>query len=268
MFVADMACANIAYRNFPKEQEFAGQCLDDALVAWKYLTTKAKPPDEEMFNAAALLFEATGRQDANDVVKRLGEKILGTWHGQFIYGDYDAGLAAYALSERPEVDKQVQARLRDFLKGFADDTVQTARAKGYNTPMIQGIGYVWGSNSRIAKAAADLLIVNRYAPNPDYVTTAREALHWLLGRNPLNQCMVTGYGTPPLGAIFHSMFGPLGPGLPMPPGYLTGGVCADGCPGISNFVAKAWRPDWTNWVLTEPDIGYQAPLLYLIGALD
>lgn len=37
---------------------------------------------------------------------------------------------------------------------------------------------------------------------------------------------------------------------------------------VDNFPAKAWRPDWTNWILTEPDIGYQAPFVYLIGALD
>jgi endoglucanase len=265
--VADLAHASLVYRDFPQERQFAADCLDDALLAWKYLTTRGKPDDEHMFTAAALLFEATGRQDANDVVKRLSEKIISTWSGHIIYGVYDGGLATYALSERPEVDKALQARLRDYYKGFADATVQAARSKGYSTPMFEGIVFSWGSNGLISKAATHLLMVNRFAPDQQYVAVARETLHWLLGRNPVDVCMATGHGTPPLGPIYHSMFGPLGPGLPMPPGYLPGGPSVANCPGISNAPAKAWRPDWTNWVLTEPALGYQGPLTYLLGSL-
>jgi hypothetical protein len=79
--------------------------------------------------------------------------------------------------------------------------------------------------------------------------------------------MVTGYGEPPLGPIYHSMFGPLGPGLPMPPGYLPGGVNTGNCPGLSVYPAKCWRPDHTCWELTEPSLGYQGPFTYLVGAL-
>jgi len=266
--VADMAQAYIVYKDFPQMKQFAGDCLNDALLSWNYLTARGKPDDERYFTAAALLFEATGRQDANDIVKRLSDTILKKWPGHLNYGAYDTGLATYALSERPEVDKDLQAALRRYYTGYADAVVQASRSKGYNEPMIEGVVFSWGSNGHcIAKSGVNLLMVNRFAPNPEYVEVARDALHWLLGRNAVNQCMVTGHGKPPLGPIYHSMFGPLGPGLPMPPGYLAGGIDAADCPGDSAFPAKCWRPDYTCWQLTEPSLGYQGPFTYLLGAL-
>jgi hypothetical protein len=79
--------------------------------------------------------------------------------------------------------------------------------------------------------------------------------------------MVTGYGTPPLGPIYHSMFGPMGPGLPMPAGYLCGGPSHSDAPQLSDYEAKCWRPAYTCFELTECSLGYQAPLTYLVHAL-
>jgi endoglucanase len=266
--VADMAQAYIVYKDFPQVKQFAEDCLNDALLSWNYLATRGKPKDEHYFTAAALLFEATGREDANNVVKRLSDAILKKWPGHLNYGTYDVGLATYALSERPEVDRALQAGLRQYYKGYADTVVQASRSKGYNEPMIEGVVFSWGSNGHcISKSGVNLLMVNRFAPNPDYVDVARDALHWLLGRNAVNQCMVTGHGEPTLGPIYHSMYGPLGPGLPMPPGYLPGGIDASNCPGDSAYPAKCWRPDYTCWQLTEPSLGYQGPFTYLLGAL-
>ncbi|MCK4376453.1 MAG: glycoside hydrolase family 9 protein, partial [Candidatus Brocadiae bacterium] len=266
--VADLAHAYMVYKEFPQETEFADACLADALLTWDYLTSRGDPDDNHYFTAAALLFEATGRQDAHEVVKRLADAIIQTWHGRINYGVYDGGLAAYCLSERPEVDSDLQGRLRQYYTGYADAVVQAARSKGYNTPMMEGVVFSWGSNGHcIAKSGAHLLMVNRFAPNDDYVEAARGTLHWLLGRNAVNTCMVTGHGDPPLGPIYHGMFGPPGPGLPMPPGYLPGGPTRPNAAGLSAFLAKAWRPDYTCWELTEPSITYQGSFTYLVGAL-
>ena len=266
--VADLSHAYMVYQRFPQERAFAEDCLKDALLSWNYLTTRGKPGEREFFTAAVFLFEATGRQDAHDVVKRLADGILNTWHGHLNYGVHNNAVAAYCLSERPEVDGALQARLRQYFQGYADAVVQASRSKGYNEPMIDGVVFSWGSNGHcIAKSGTNLLLVYRFSPKPEYLETARETLHWLLGRNAVNTCMVTGYGEPPLGPIYHSMFGPLGPGLPMPPGYLPGGVTAANCPGLSVYPAKCWRPDHTCWELTEPSLGYQGPFTYLVGAL-
>jgi hypothetical protein len=80
--------------------------------------------------------------------------------------------------------------------------------------------------------------------------------------------MGTGYGTPPLGPIYHQMFGPMGPGLPMPPGYLCGGPTQPDARGISQYPAKCWRPYYTSFEMTECSVGYQVPLIYLLGALE
>ncbi len=267
--VADLAHAYIVYKDVPQEREFAEACLQDALLSWRYLLTASNVDEKHLFAAAALLFEATGREDAHDVVKRLAPGILDGWMGDINYGVFDGGLATYCLSERPEVDKELQARLRNYYKTYADAVVAAARAQAYNAPMIEGVVFSWGSNGHcIAKSGAHLLMVNRFAPDPAYVEAARDTLHWLLGRNAVTQCMVTGYGEPPLGPIYHAMFGPLGPGLPMPPGYMPGGPTSANCPGISLYPAKAWRPDWTCWELTEPSLTYQGSVTYLVGSLS
>jgi hypothetical protein len=266
-FIANMAQASIIYRGIPQERAFADECLADALLAWEKLQKVGKAEMPPYFTAAAMMFEATGRADAHEAVKRLAEQIVKDWHGHVNYRNYDIGLATYCLSERKDVDKPTQQALREFYRQWADLAVEAAKSRGYGEAMMPGVEFTWGSNALIAKSGAHLLMVNRFAPSQAYVQTAQDALHWLLGRNPVSQCMVTGHGTPVLRPIFHSMFGPLGPGLPMPPGYLAGGVNRFDGSGISAYQAKCWRPDHTCWQITECSIGYQGPLVYLMGAL-
>jgi endoglucanase len=266
-FIANMAQAAIVYGRFPQEKEFADACLADAILAWEAMGKAGKPDESQHFTAAALLFEATGREDAHNVVKAGAGKIVQDWPGHINYRGHDIGLAVYSLSKRPEVDKATQKSLRDHYRRWADLAIEAAESRGYREPMMPGVEFTWGSNSIIARSGAHLLIANRVAPSPRYVQGAQDALHWLLGRNPVNQCMISGHGTPPLDAVFHSMYGPIGPGLPLPPGYLAGGVNRFDAPGISAFHAKCWRPDHTCWQITECSIGYQGPFVYLLGAL-
>jgi endoglucanase len=265
--VSNCALAYLVYREFPSQQAFAEACLQDALLAWAYLASRGKPDEKALFTAAAVLFEATGREDAHDVVKRLAPAIMGIWHGQMVWDNYDCGVITYVLSERPEADEALRGRLRDHFLGYVDASLAAAKARGYDSPMMSGVVFVWGSNGRIAKIGTHMLVANRLRPREDYVAAARDCLHWLLGRNPVDTCMITGYGTPPLGDIYHSMYGELGPGLPMPPGYLCGGPSHSDAPHLSANPAKCWRPAHTSFELTECSIGYQAPLVYLTGAL-
>jgi len=265
--VADCAYAYLVYRDIPGEREFAKQCLEDALLAWRYLKEKGKPQQAYLFSAAALLFEATGRGDAHAMVRRLADSIISTWHGHMVYGNYDCGVITYALSERPEVDRALQGRLRDYFRAYIDASLEAAHRRAYDSPMMDGVAFVWGSNGRIAKIGAHLLMADRLWHDPRYVEAARGCLHWLLGRNAVSACMVTGCGDPPLGPIFHSMYGPLGPGLPMPPGYLCGGPSRPDAPHLSRYPARCWRPYYTCWELTEPSVVYQGSFTYLVGAL-
>jgi endoglucanase len=265
--VSSMAQASIVYRGIPGQEQFADACLGDALMAWDYLTRVGSPPADSMFSAAVMLFEATGRPDAHAKVKELAPGVLGEWIGNVVYHNSAAGVMTYCLSKRRDVDTDLQRRLRVYYKGYADDVVARARAEGYSTTLAHGFVYHWGSNGIMARGAAHLLVVNRFAPDPAYVEMARDGLHWLMGRNPVDSSMVTGYGTPPLGPIYHSMFGPMGPGLPMPPGYLCGGPSHGDAPQLSDYEAKCWRPAYTTFELTECSLGYQAPLTYLVHAL-
>ncbi|KPK59299.1 MAG: hypothetical protein AMK73_08725, partial [Planctomycetes bacterium SM23_32] len=265
--VSDCAYAYMIYKAFPQEREFAEACLQDAQLAWDYVASRGQPGEKALFTAAVVLFEATGQQDAHDVVKRLAPRMMAEWPGQLVWDSYDCGVITYALSERPEADRALQAQLRSYFIGYVDASLAAARARGYNSPMIEGVVFVWGSNGRIAKIGSHMLMADRMSPRPELVDAARDCLHWVLGRNPVNTSMVTGYGTPPLGDIYHSMYGELGPGLPMPPGYLCGGPSRSDASHLSPNPAKCWRPAHTCFELTECSLGYQAPLVYLVGAL-
>jgi GH18 family chitinase len=151
---------------------------------------------------------------------------------------------------------------------------------------------VWASHLGVGTAAQQAV----------YRADAEEYLHYFHGRNPLNWVYLTNLG--PAGAnlgasqsvdsMFHSWFfagttydglagGHIGPA----PGYLTGGPNQTFAPDSSYNTTgtaaccimppqgqpmmkayKNWGASWPedSWEVTEPDLGYQAPYVFLAAA--
>ena len=151
------------------------------------------------------------------------------------------------------------------LSAAADKAVSNAAKDGFGVPLWVLGHYCWSSSANIGKFGYLCPMANTYNPRKQYVQLAQDCLHYLLGRNALDLCFVTGYGTRRTD-VYSSVYGGSSVAFqPTPPGLIGGGVNQMESRGISAWPAKNYRGDPNNWTLTEVAIYYNAPLVFLSG---
>ena len=110
------------------------------------------------------------------------------------------GLWAYALSTgkgtNANIDTKAAAEIRKRSVAAARMLVERTRGNPYHVSM-QPRDYVWGSNGVAAEYGVCLLIANLFQPDAAFVDTARDNLHYLLGRNTFSLSWVTQVGEHP-----------------------------------------------------------------------
>ncbi|NLK22337.1 MAG: glycoside hydrolase [Epulopiscium sp.] len=233
-FAAVMAMAYDTYSTF--DPDFSNQCLAAALRAFEYLQNKKSlteyknPPGimtgeygdkviiDELAWAAAQLYRVTGEDKYHQVFRNCYSSI-GCELG---WADI-SGMAklTYLLTSPELVDKKIYTYIKNEWISTADRYLGICSRDGY------GIGlepdeYLWGSNMTVANIGRHLIIANILEPNSDYVSGAQNHLHYLLGRNSLNQCFITGFGSKPILNPHHRPS--VADGITKPvPGLLSGG---------------------------------------------
>ncbi len=240
---ADLAAvAAIAARVYkPYDAAFSARALDAARRAWQWTeqypnVTFRNPPgvstgeygdsncSDERLWASAELWRTTGEA---------------AYH-QFFLNNYAAylpsldsppaenwstmapmALRSYALSRRKDADAKARAAIRERMLTAARAIVSATAANPYHVS-LKPKDFVWGSNGIAAQYGMDLMIANAIAPNPDFANTARDNLHYLLGRNTFSLSWVTQVGEH---SVLHPHHRPSGSGeQPQPwPGLLAGG---------------------------------------------
>ncbi len=86
--------------------------------------------------------------------------------------------------------------------------------------------YIWESNELVLDAATVCLYAERLRPGAGFRDTAQGLFDYVLGRNALDHCFVTGYGARPTQHPFHWIYNTLKIAMP---GWVSGG--ANGQPG-------------------------------------
>jgi endoglucanase len=130
--------------------------------------------------------------------------------------------------------------------------------------------YIWGSNSVAAGYGIYLLIANMFEPDPALVDTARDNLHYLLGRNTFSLSWVTGIGEH---AFQHPHHRPSGSSnLPAPwPGLLSGGPNSGRGDAVLRALpkdlppAKVYADQLASYASNEIAINWQASLVFLLA---
>ncbi|MET7418925.1 glycoside hydrolase family 9 protein [Dactylosporangium sp. NPDC005555] len=119
---------------------------------------------------------------------------------------------------------------------FADGLLSQMAAQGYPAPN-GGTTYNWGSDGQIANNAAVLGLAHDFTGLAKYRTGAFQTLDYLLGRNPLNQSYIAGYGEKAVRNVHHRFWANQSDAsLPTaPPGSLSGGPNS----GLQDPVAQA-----------------------------
>jgi len=288
-FAAVMASAARAFKPF--DARYAATCLRAAREAFAWLEknpgiTFNNPQgvstggygdgncsDEHLW-AAAELYRSTGEEAYHkyflehyaDFRKSIRPIAPQTWGNV-------ANLALWTYVLGGGKDAAASAAIRQDSLAAADEIVKRTAAGGYRISMTSR-DYVWGSNAVAANYGMQLLVANAFKPDPRYVETAIENLHYLLGRNTFSLSWVTQVGENPFRHPHHRPSGADNNAEPWP-GLLSGGpnrgrqdpamrakVPADLPP------AKGYIDDQEAYAANEVAINWNAPLVFLLaGAL-
>ncbi|MCK3683921.1 glycoside hydrolase family 9 protein [Maribellus sp. YY47] len=159
---------------------------------------------------------------------------------------------------------------QDFLS-YADLLL----TKEEESPYIVSIDhFAWGSNSDVANEGMLKLIAFRLTGDEKYLASARNDLDYILGRNATGYSFVTGFGSKSPMHPHQRISSADGVEAPMP-GYLVGGpntnVFTDCDPDKvqrSRFPASSYVDEECSYSTNETAINWNAPLVFLVSALD
>jgi endoglucanase len=291
-FAAVMAMGARTFDDF--EDEFPGladSMLTAANAAWKWaranpnisynqeILNQAYEPDintgaygdgnfgDEFRWAAAELFISTGQDSfvvahdplAEGNLSAPGWPNVGTMaffslahHGEAVAGTIDTTV--------------INGRLLDL----ADEYVDAKRDSPFDIVMGRPGDFFWGSNSLAGNQGVVLMQAYRLTGEQLYLEAALSNLDYLLGRNAVGYSFVTGHGDATPMNIHHRQSE--SDNVPEPvPGLLAGGPNAgrqDNCAYASALPAKSYVDDWCSYASNEVTINWNAPFVYLAGAIE
>ena len=178
------------------------------------------------------------------------------------------GLWAYVLGGGKDAAAVEMIRSRSV--AAADDITARTSRNGYRVALLPS-DYVWGSNAIAGNYALQLLVTNALQPNPRYVETALDTLHYLLGRNTFSLSWVTQVGENAYRHPHHRLSG--GTGKPEPwPGFVSGGPNADRQDAILKALpaglppAKFYVDQQGSYASNEVAINWNAVLVFMLVA--
>lgn len=279
------------------DQDFADRCLAAAERAWeaaqKYPDLLAKSSDnvgggpyddaavhDEFYWAAVELYLTTKKKDYEDYVRSSKNFLkLPTFAPSAMTWQMVQTLGTISLATVPGFDAETVKQARHVLTEAADGYLKTIAEEGYRTPLTSGMAnsYPWGSNSFVVNNVVVLALAYDFTKDKKYVAAAIDGLDYLLGRNPMVQSYVTGYGENPFRNPHHRFFATqANPAYPSPPpGILAGGPNSGledpyaqnaglpGCPPQKCFVDHI-----ESWSTAEIAINWNAPLTWALSFLD
>ncbi len=266
------------------DRDFSERCLSSARRAYKAALRNptvyaagdfagsgnygdAKLSDE-FFWAAAELFATTGEAFFASALAMPDDTAQPSWAEVASLGIITLASAA----SDSEMRQQARARLVEMADGFLADRGKN----GYAIPYAPA-QYPWGSNAEILNRAMVLGYAYDLTGDGRYRNGVTDALDYVLGRNPLDQSYVSGYGARPLRNPHHRFWArQLDPSLPPPPpGALSGGPNSI---SFSDGVAKSmrgtcapqtcWKDDIGAYTMNEVAINWNAPLAFVATFLD
>ncbi|MFH0241513.1 glycoside hydrolase family 9 protein [Streptomyces sp. HK10] len=281
----------------PYDADFADRCLDAAETAWAAAKAHpdmlADPNDgtgggaysdndvtDEFYWAAAELFVTTGNETYRQEV--VNSPLHGDTDAVFPRGGMSwgatAGLGALSLATVPNEMTEAQLQgVRATVTEAADRYAADSRGAAYGVPYApEDNHYVWGSNSQVLNNMVVLATAHDLTGETAYRDAVLRGMDYLLGRNPLNQSYVTGYGERDSHNQHHRFWAnQLDPDLPNPaPGSVAGGpnveiqdpIAQDKLQGCAP--AMCYIDHIESWATNEITINWNAPLAWIASYLD
>jgi endoglucanase len=230
---------------------------------------------DEFYWAAAELFITTGKPEYRQAVS--GSTHFRASPAQHFAWPRVATLGTISLAVVPNglSDDEI-AMLRRSLVTAADFYLRDRRREGYAIPYSSD-RYVWGSNSDLLNRAIVLALAHDFTGAARHRDGVIDLMDYLLGRNPLDQSYISGYGARPMRNPHHRFWAqqadPKFP--PPPPGAISGGPNnAFGDDEIARELRgtcapqTCWRDDYRTASMNEVAINWNAPLVWVAAWID
>jgi endoglucanase len=241
---------------------------------------------DEFYWAAAELFVTTGKPEYQEYLTKSSlfrgmptSVADGANATSFTWGDTQAlGTITLAMipNKLPAADV---AAARKSVQAAADSFLEIIQGQGYRLPFKPGPknDYPWGSNSFVLNNAMVLALAYDFSHDAKYLNGVAESMDYVLGRNPLDQSYVTGYGERPLENPHHRFWAyQVDRRFPKaPPGAVSGGpnsglqdpyVQAAGLAGCAP--ERCFVDNIEAWSANEITINWNAPLAWVTAFLD
>jgi endoglucanase len=266
---------------------FSTQCLTAAETAWT--AAKANPTmyavsfaagggdygdtnvTDEFYWAASELYIATGK----DVYKDAALSSPDWANADVPDWGHTAALGTISLALVPNgLPADKVDSLRKAITYSANRSLGFLNKQGYQVPLAN---FAWGSNSEALNAAMLMGLSYGFTGEQKFLDGATQTMDYVLGRNPLNQSYVTGYGTKSP-AHPHQRFWGNQPqmGFPAPPpGVVVGG--ANDTPNDPAAVAagltgsppeRQYVDAIGSFTTNEVAINWNAPLAWVTAFVD
>lgn len=233
-FAAVTAMAIRFYKKYDKEYaeklEKASKKAYEALKGMELPGGFKNPPEintgmyddecdkDERYWAAAELYKAFGDEQYRQDFEALAKEKIYHGYGWVEMGSY--GNIAYLSTEYP-TSEELKDSIKKSMIELGEKRYKIVEEDGYGTALLK-TEYTWGSNLDTANNGLHLYDAYVLTGDKKYLVAATEQIHYLLGRNPLGLCYLTGCGTDAIKHPHHRPSGFLGKAMP---GMLSGGPC-------------------------------------------
>lgn len=287
------------------DPEWAARCLDASTRAYeaalKHPALYAKPGglgggpydddhvEDEFYWAASELWITTGKAEYKAAATRSPNYLK---LSAYLKDAKEAGipspltwqdtgaLGTLSLLTNPApLGGAERKRAEDSLREAANTYVQLIEQRGYRVPMSYGNTNKapWGSNSFITNNLLLLGTAYEHLHDRKYLDAVAQGMDYILGRNPMDQSYVTGYGKRPLVNPHHRFWSyQVDKRFPKaPPGAVSGGpnsgledpyVQAAGLAGCA--AEKCFVDHIEAWSANEITINWNAPFAWVTAFLD
>jgi endoglucanase len=229
---------------------------------------------DEFYWAAAELFAITHEAIYADVLHRV-HFFTDPVHEPGWASTAALGTITLALSNGA-LPPAEQAAQRKLIVAAADGFLAEQAASGYRLPYASTV-FTWGSNSGLLNRAMLLGLAAHFTGEPRYRDAMVDVMDYLLGRNPLDQSFISGFGARPMRNPHHRFWAhSLDSHLPPPPPGVVSGGPNGGRPAddIARQIApcpapmRCWKDDARAYSLNEVAINWNAPLVWVAAYLD
>ncbi|MDO9086916.1 MAG: glycoside hydrolase family 9 protein [Anaerolineaceae bacterium] len=271
------------------DPEFSEKCLKAAEIAWEAAIEHQgifygnipgqgggnyddQNVSDEFYWAAAELFITTGKDNYESYL--LNSEKFGTVE-QFDWGRTGSLGTISLLTVKNNLAVEKIEILKNELFSFSDEMLTIQQKDGYSV-LING-AYPWGSNGLILNNMILMGLTHKVSGDPDYLKSVRQSMDYIMGRNPMNQSYVSGYGTFSMQHPHHRFWAnDLNKGFPPPPaGALSGGPNANPDDPVAQNAnlsslpeSKRYIDDIGSFTTNEVTINWNAPLVWVSSYLN